>query len=94
MAGLGILGGGGWAALAGVLRARGWVSETISTLLMNYVAVLMLNFLVFGPWRDPEGVNYPQTAPFVEPPSCPGSVPLGFTSGSSLASSRSSCSRS
>lgn len=72
MAGLGILGGGGWAALAGVLRARGWVSETISTLLMNYVAVLMLNFLVFGPWRDPEGVNYPQTAPFGEAAILPG----------------------
>jgi simple sugar transport system permease protein len=72
MAGLGILGGGGWAALAGVLRARGWVSETISTLLMNYVAVLMLNFLVFGPWRDPEGVNYPQTAPFVDAAVLPG----------------------
>lgn len=72
MAGLGVLGGGGWAALAGVLRARGWVSETISTLLMNYVAVLMLNFLVFGPWRDPEGVNYPQTAPFVDAAILPG----------------------
>jgi general nucleoside transport system permease protein len=76
MAALGVLGGGGWAALAGVLRARGWVSETISTLLMNYVAVLMLNFLVFGPWRDPEGVNYPQTAPFVEAAILPG---LGTT---------------
>jgi simple sugar transport system permease protein len=72
MAGLGVLGGGLWAALAGVLRARGWVSETISTLLMNYVAVLLLNFLVFGPWRDPEGVNYPQTAPFVNAAVLPG----------------------
>jgi simple sugar transport system permease protein len=72
MAGLGVLGGGLWAALAGVLRARGWVSETISTLLMNYVAILVLNFLVFGPWRDPEGVNYPQTAPFVTAAILPG----------------------
>jgi simple sugar transport system permease protein len=72
MAGLGVLGGGGWAALAGVLRACGWVSETISTLLMNYVAFLLLNFLVFGPWRDPEGVNYPQTAPFVDAAILPG----------------------
>src|SRR5918994_2031329 len=65
MALAGMLGGGLWAALAGVLRARGWASETIVTLLMNYVAVLLVSFVVFGPWKDPEGVNYPQTAPFV-----------------------------
>jgi ABC-type uncharacterized transport system permease subunit len=65
MAVAGALGGGLWAAASGVLRARGWVSETISTLLMNYVAVLLVNFVVFGPWKDPEGVNYPQTAEFV-----------------------------
>jgi simple sugar transport system permease protein len=40
------------------------VSETISTLLMNYVAILLVNFVVFGPWKDPDGVNYPQTAEF------------------------------
>src|SRR5262245_40814693 len=62
MAALGFLGGGFWAGLAGVLRARGWVSETISTLLLNYIAILLVSFFVFGPWKDPEGVNYPQTA--------------------------------
>ena len=61
---LGFLGGGLWGLIAGVLRARGWVSETISTLLMNYVAILSLHYVVFGPWKDPEGVNYPQTAEF------------------------------
>ncbi len=64
MAAMGFAGGGLWAALAGWLRARGWVSETISTLLLNYVAILLVNFFVFGPWKDPEGVNYPQTAEF------------------------------
>jgi general nucleoside transport system permease protein len=64
MAALGFLGGGLWAGLAGALRARGWVSETISTLLLNYVAILFVSFFVFGPWKDPEGVNYPQTAEF------------------------------
>lgn len=64
MAALGFLGGGLWAAIPGVLRARGWVSETISTLLMNYVAILVVQFVVFGPWKDPGGVNYPQTAEF------------------------------
>ncbi len=64
MAALGFAGGGLWAGIAGWLRARGWVSETISTLLLNYVAILLVNFFVFGPWKDPEGVNYPQTAEF------------------------------
>jgi general nucleoside transport system permease protein len=64
MGALGFLGGGLWAALSGALRAKGWVSETISTLLLNYVAILLVNFFVFGPWKDPEGVNYPQTAAF------------------------------
>ena len=65
MAALGFVGGGLWAAIAGALRAAGWVSETISTLLMNYVAILLVNFLVFGPWKDPDGVNYPQTVEFL-----------------------------
>jgi simple sugar transport system permease protein len=64
MCALGFLGGGLWAAIPGALRARGWASETIATLLMNYVAILLVQFAVFGPWKDPEGVNYPQTAEF------------------------------
>src|SRR5713101_4981986 len=64
MCALGFLGGRRIAVIPGVLRARGWVSETISTLLMNYVAILLVQFVVFGPWKDPEGVNYPQTAEF------------------------------
>ncbi len=64
MSALGFLGGGLWALTSGYLRARGWVSETISTLLLNYVAILLLSFFVFGPWKDPESANYPQSAPF------------------------------
>lgn len=64
--GLGFLGGGLWAALAGIVRAKGWVSETISTLLLNYVAILLVNFFVFGPLKDPDSANYPQTAQFVD----------------------------
>jgi simple sugar transport system permease protein len=64
MVALGFLGGGLWGLVSGLLRAKGWVSETISTLLMNYIAILSLNYFVFGPWKDPEGVNYPQTAEF------------------------------
>jgi simple sugar transport system permease protein len=62
---LGFAGGGLWAGLSAVLRVKGWVSETISTLLFNYVAILLVNFFVFGPLKDPESANYPQSAQFV-----------------------------
>jgi simple sugar transport system permease protein len=62
---MGFLGGGLWAAIAGVLRAKGWVNETISTLLLNYVAPLVVNFYIFGPWRSPEAASYPQSDAFV-----------------------------
>jgi ABC-type uncharacterized transport system permease subunit len=79
---LGFFGGGLWASISGILRARGWVSETISTLLLNYVAILLVNFFVFGPWKDPESANYPQTAPFPDAATLPAfggtRVHLGF----------------
>lgn len=62
---LGFLGGGLWGALPGYLRARGWVPETISTILLNYVAPLVVGFYVFGPWRSPEQSYYPQSPDFV-----------------------------
>ena len=55
------LGGGIWGVLAGLARARGWVSEVILSLLLNFVAVSLLQLLVFGPLRDPEGGNAPQS---------------------------------
>jgi simple sugar transport system permease protein len=66
MALLGMLGGGGWAALAGWLKARGWLSEVFSTMLFNYIAILAVSFLVYGPWRDPTSSNYPQSREFVD----------------------------
>lgn len=57
----GMAGGGAWAGIAGWLKARGWMSEVFSTVLMNYVAILAVSALVFGPWRDPTSSNYPQT---------------------------------
>jgi simple sugar transport system permease protein len=68
---LGVLGGGLWGSISGILRAKGWVSETISTLLLNYVAILLTNFFVFGPWKDVESANYPQTAEFVDAATLP-----------------------
>src|SRR4051812_13672854 len=59
----GALVGGGWLALAGGLRAFRGVNETISTLLLNYIAIALLNHLVEGPLRDPASLNKPSTLP-------------------------------
>jgi simple sugar transport system permease protein len=63
---LGLAGGAAWAFLPGLLRALKLVNETIATLLLNYVAPLIVGYCVFGPWRDPAGAAYPQSAAFAE----------------------------
>ena len=57
-------GGMAWGLLPGLLRARLDINETIVTLILNYVAVLLVNALVFGPWRDPGNQGWPATQPF------------------------------
>lgn len=61
----GMAGGGAWAGIAGWLKAKGWLSEVFSTVLMNYIAILAVSALVFGPWRDPASSNYPQSREIV-----------------------------
>jgi simple sugar transport system permease protein len=61
----GFAGGAVWALVPGVLRAAGVVSETISTLLLNYIAPLIVSFSIFGPWRSAESASYPQSPAFV-----------------------------
>jgi len=63
---LGFVGGGLWALIPGVLRALRIVNETISTLLLNYLAPLIVGYFVFGPWRSPESSAYPQSPAFVD----------------------------
>jgi simple sugar transport system permease protein len=58
----GALAGMGWAAIPAFLRARMNTNEILVTLMLTYIAVLFLSWLVHGPWRDPAGFNYPQTA--------------------------------
>jgi simple sugar transport system permease protein len=60
----GFLGGGLWAALCGYLRAKGLLSEVLSTLLLNSVAGFWLQYLVFGVWHDPKSSNFPQSKPY------------------------------
>jgi len=63
---LGFAGGALWALLPGVLRAARLVNETISTLLLNYVAPLIVSFFIFGPWRSAESASYPESPAFVD----------------------------
>jgi simple sugar transport system permease protein len=60
----GALGGVLWAAIPAFLRARLRASEILVSLMLVYVAALLLSWLVHGPWRDPEGFNFPQTRLF------------------------------
>ncbi len=62
-AGRGAAIGGLWIAFAGALRAFRGVNETISTLLLNYIAIALLNHIVEGPLRDPASLNKPSTLP-------------------------------
>src|SRR6202042_1005331 len=50
-----------WILLAGALRQFRGVNETISSLLLVYIALAVLNFLVEGPMRDPTSLNKPST---------------------------------
>ncbi len=63
MAIAGIFAGGVWIAIVGALRHYRAVNETISSLLMNYIAIAILNHLVGGPMRDPSSLNKPSTFP-------------------------------
>ena len=59
----GALGGMAWAAVPAVLRTRFNANEILVSLMLNYVAALWLSWLIFGPWRDPAGFNFPQSEP-------------------------------
>ena len=60
----GFLGGAIWAAIPGALRAAKLVNETVSTLLLNYVAPLIVGYFIFGPWRTTENSAYPESSTY------------------------------
>jgi general nucleoside transport system permease protein len=57
----GALVGGAWIGAAGLLRVKRGVNETISSLLLTYIGIALLNHFVEGPLRDPESLNKPST---------------------------------
>jgi len=60
----GALGGMAWAAIPAWLRTRFHTSEILVSLMLVYIAQLLLVYLLHGTWRDPEGFNYPQSKVF------------------------------
>jgi simple sugar transport system permease protein len=60
----GIAGGAAWAAIPALLRTRFNTSEILVSLMLVYIAQLLLAYLLHGAWRDPEGYNFPQSKAF------------------------------
>ena len=61
----GMLGGLLWAGLTAWLRVRFHANEILVSLMLVYVAIMVLGYLVYGPWKDPLGYNFPQTQTFL-----------------------------
>ncbi len=60
----GVLGGMLWAGITALLRDRFNANEILVSLMLVYVAVQFLSYIVGGPWKDPQGFNFPQTKTF------------------------------
>ncbi|MCC6435508.1 MAG: ABC transporter permease [Acidimicrobiales bacterium] len=56
--------GAGWAAVGGLLRVRVGISEAVTTLLLNYIALNVMFFLIYDPWKDLAGGGQP-TSPAI-----------------------------
>ncbi len=61
---LGAAGGAAYALIPAACKVRFGASEILVSLMLVYVAELLLDYLVRGPWRDPKGFNFPTTAAF------------------------------
>ena len=71
----GTLGGAAYAAVPALLRVRFRVNEILTTLMLTYVSVYLLNYLVFGPWKSPTSMGQPQTVMFSSDQALPYIIP-------------------
>ena len=62
---MGFVAGGLWALIPAALRAYWNVNETITTLMLNYVAIFWVDSLVFGSWKDPQSLGFPLSPVFL-----------------------------
>ena len=70
----GAFGGALWAMIPAFLKTKFNTNEILTSLMLVYVALLILDYLVVGPWKDPQGYSFPKTRPFSES----GRMPLLF----------------
>jgi simple sugar transport system permease protein len=61
---LGALGGACWASITALWRVRFNANEILVSLMLSLVALQLLNYLLVGPWKDPDGFNFPQSVMF------------------------------
>ena len=78
---LGIAGGTAWAAIPAVLKNRFGANEILVSLMLVYIAEYLLDYLVRGPWRNPNGFNFPESAPFQPSAVVPEIVSMGAFGG-------------
>jgi general nucleoside transport system permease protein len=69
------LGGMAWAAIVALLRDKFNANEILVSLMLVYVAVQVLGYLVYGPWKDPAGYNFPQSITFLAQTKVPKLLP-------------------
>lgn len=77
---LGVLGGMAWGSIPAFLKNRFNANEILTSLMLVYVSLLLLDWLVRGPWRDPQGYNFPKTISFSDWQTLPtfgGTIHLG-----------------
>ncbi len=60
----GIIGGMAWAAIPAFLKTRYNTNEILTSLMLTYVGLLLLSYLIHGPWKDPDGFNFPESRLF------------------------------
>lgn len=78
---LAMLGGAAWGAIPAILKNRFGASEILVSLMLVYVANLFLDFLVRGPWRDPQGYNFPESRDFGASATIPEILSMGAYGG-------------
>jgi len=70
----GAIGGAFWGMIPALLKIRFNTNEILTSLMLVYIAALILDYLVVGPWKDPNGYSFPKTRPFNDS----GRMPLLF----------------
>lgn len=64
MLAMSLIAGGFWGLIPAILKLRMRANEIIVTLMFNYLAILFLDYLVYGPWKDPVSYGFPMTREF------------------------------